>query len=83
MKRSANDPSRHSFNGHTRRALGTRSSLAARRMWEGGEVSVVGKKGKIKKQVVRCSGGGGWAGRNRPLNRIPTQAELFETYIGD
>lgn len=47
MKRGANDPSHHSFNGHTRRALGT--ALAAWRMWEGGEAWMVGKKEKKTK----------------------------------
>lgn len=49
MKRSANDPSRHSFNGHTRRALGTAlqsgstQDVGGRRGVHGGE------EGKDKK----------------------------------
>lgn len=51
MKRSANDPSRHSFNGHTRRALGTAlqsgstQDVGGRRGVHGGE------EGKVKKKT--------------------------------
>lgn len=83
MKRSTNDLSRHSFNGHTRRALGTvlqsgsTQDVGGRRGVHGGE------EGKDKKTGGEMQHGWGLGGENSPLNRIPTQADLFETYMGD
>lgn len=78
MKRGANDPSHHSFNGHTRRALGTAlqsgsvEDVGRRRGMDGGEEG--GKKktgGEVQHMCVRVWMGG--------LNTVPSNADLLET----
>lgn len=76
MKRSANDPSRHSFNGHTRRALGTElqsgstQDVGGRRSVHGGE------EGKDKKKKTGGEMQHGW-GEISPS----TESQLKQIYL--
>lgn len=63
MKRGANDPSHHSFNGHTRRALGTTlqcgsmEDVGRRRGMDGGEEGKKKTGGEVQHMCVD-----GWGG---------------------
>lgn len=82
MKRSANDPSRHSFNGHTRRALGTAlqsgstQDVGGRRGVHGGE------EGKDEKPGGGMQHGWGLGGEKCSPQQNPNSSRAIWNLYG-